>query len=147
MYWGLCRVTVAATALKSKQSSFGLTPRQSTARSCSGGCGSITGDVLTGRAGRLYQPSLYQCRALPLRPRLLMPPPAPVDSKRLTPETGTATRMLSDLRSTPVLLHRVASRESSAQPRLMFGSRTEVHLRQVRLLLIWWLARFQRNVP
>ncbi len=134
----LRRVTTAVTALKVRRSRLRPPRQRSTALSCSRGCGSITGGMPAGRAGWLWRSSLRRAvslrrgRALRHRGHLHRPPVT--GSRLLTPETGTATLILS------VSLHprliRVAPRPRP-QP-LMPGqpsSRMGIHLRQVWLRL------------
>lgn len=119
----LRRASSAMTDVKVTPSPLRAPQQRSTARSCSGGCGSTTGATPAGRAGwlcRLYRHlagSLRRGRAP--RRRALRAPAA--GSRVSTRGAGTATRLPAQLR--PRLLVRKLGQRSC---------RTGTHPRQVR---------------
>lgn len=118
--------------------------QRNTAQSCSGGFGSITGVMPTGRPGRLCQRSHRRVASLrpvqAVRHLVHMPRPATGNSL-LTRETGTVT-LIPSVSQHPHLI-RLVPRPGRVQPRprpqvLMRGqpsSRMGIHLRQVCLSL------------
>lgn len=122
----LRRARSAMTDVKVTPSPLGEPQQPSTARSCSGGCGSTTGATPAGRAGwlcRLCRRLVASLRRVPRR-RTLRAPAA--GSRVSTPEAGTATRLALPTAGRAQLRARLLVRKLGQR-----SCRTGTHLRQV----------------